>query len=115
MDGLIPRALFSMGFGALGALAIQGVVWLVQPKPPRFGQVDLVAIMQSEVEQMARKRVDGDPVDPAERSARIQQAVDSVAEAHGRVLLAKQALMAAPAGAVPDLTVAVRRRLGADQ
>lgn len=100
-----------MAFGALGAVALQGVIWLTAPPPPRFAQVDLVAIMEAEIAGMARQKIDGAAVDPQARAARIQNAVAAVAAESGRTILARQALIAGPMDQVPDLTDEVRRRL----
>ncbi len=108
---MIRQALFSMAFGALGAAALQGVVWLALPQPPRFAQVDLVAIMQDEIAGMTRERMDGREIDAQSRAAQIQDAVASVAAESGRTILAKQALVAGPMDEVPDLTDEVWRRL----
>lgn len=108
---MIRQALFAMAFGALGAIALQGVIWLTVPQPPRFAQVDLVAIMETEIAGMARQKIGGSDVDPQARAARIQSAVAAVAAESGRTILARQALIAGPMNAVPDLTDAVRRQL----
>jgi hypothetical protein len=108
---MIRQALFAMAFGALGAVALQGVIWLTVPQPPRFAQVDLVAIMETEIAGMARQRIGGTEVDPQSRAARIQDAVAVVAAESGRTILARQALIAGPMAEVPDLTDEVRRRL----
>jgi len=108
---LIRQALFAMTFGALGAVALQGVIWLTVPQPPRFAQVDLVAIMETEIAGMARQKIGGTEVDPQARAARIQSAVAAVATESGRTILARQALIAGPMDDVPDLTDEVRRRL----
>lgn len=108
---MIRRVLFSMAFGALGAAALQGVVWQVLPQPPRLAQVDLVAIMESEISGMARGRLGGHEIDARTRAARIQDAIVAVAAESGRTLLAKQALIADPMEAVPDLTDAVLRKM----
>lgn len=108
---MIRQALFSMLFGALGAVALQGIVWLTLPQPPRFAQVDLVAIMETEITGMARDRIGGRKIDAQARAARIQDAVAAVAAESGRTILARQALIAGPMDAVPDLTGEVRRRL----
>lgn len=105
------QALFAMAFGALGAVALQGVIWLIVPQPPRFAQVDLVAIMETEIAGMARQKIGGTEVDPQARAARIQSAVAAVAAESGRTILARQALIAGPMDEVPDLTDEVRRRL----
>jgi hypothetical protein len=101
---MIRQALFSMAFGALGAAALQGIVWMALPQPPRFAQVDLVAIMQDEITGMARDRLDGQEIDAQARAAQIQEAVAAVADESGRTILAKQALVAGPMHEVPDLT-----------
>lgn len=108
---MIRQALFAMAFGALGAVALQGVIWLIVPQPPRFAQVDLVAIMETEIAGMARQKIGGTEVDPQARAARIQDAVAVVAAESGRTILARQALIAGPMAEVPDLTDEVRRRL----
>lgn len=108
---MIRQALFAMAFGALGAVALQGVIWLIVPQPPRFAQVDLVAIMETEIAGMARQKIGGSEVDPQARAARIQNAVAAVAAESGRTILARQALIAGPMAEVPDLTDEVRRRL----
>lgn len=108
---MIRQALFAMAFGALGAVALQGVIWLTVPQPPRFAQVDLVAIMETEIAGMARQKIGGTEVDPQARAARIQSAVAAVAAESGRTILARQALIAGPMDDVPDLTDEVRRRL----
>lgn len=105
------QALFAMAFGALGAVALQGVIWLIVPQPPRFAQVDLVAIMETEIAGMARQKIGGTEVDPQARAAWIQSAVAAVAAESGRTILARQALIAGPMDEVPDLTDEVRRRL----
>ena len=76
---MIHQALFAMAFGALGSVALQGVIWLTVPQPPRFAQVDLVAIMETEIAGMARQRIGGTEVDPQARAARIQNAVAAIA------------------------------------
>lgn len=108
---MIRQALFAMAFGALGAVALQGVIWLTMPQPPRFAQVDLVAIMETEIAGMARQKIGGTEVDPQARAARIQSAVAAVSAESGRTILARQALIAGPMAEVPDLTDEVRRRL----
>jgi hypothetical protein len=108
---MIRQALFAMAFGALGAVAVQGVIWLTVPQPPRFAQVDLVAIMETEITGMARQKIGGTEVDPQARAARFQSAVAAVAAESGRTILARQALIAGPMDDVPDLTDEVRRRL----
>ena len=108
---MIRQALFAMAFGALGAVALQGVIWLIVPQPPRFAQVDLVAIMETEIAGMARQKIGGTEVDPQARAARIQDSVATVAAESGRTILARQALIAGPIDDVPDLTDEVRRRL----
>jgi hypothetical protein len=108
---MIRRALFSMAFGALGAAALQGVVWMVLPQPPRFAQVDLVAIMKDEITGMARERLGGQKIDAQVRAAQIQDAIATVAMESGRTILAKQALVAGPMDKVPDLTDEVWRKL----
>lgn len=108
---MIRQALFAMAFGALGAVALQGIIWLTIPQPPRFAQVDLVAIMESEIAGMARQKIGGSELDPQARAARIQSAVATVAAESGRTILARQALIAGPMDDVPDLTDEVRRRL----
>jgi hypothetical protein len=108
---MIRRALFSMAFGALGAAALQGIVWMALPQPLRFAQVDLVAIMQDEIEGMTRDRLGGQKIDAQVRAARIQDAVAAVAMESGRTILAKQALVTGPINEVPDLTDEVRRKL----
>ncbi|BCO29978.1 hypothetical protein TspCOW1_00810 [Thiohalobacter sp. COW1] len=108
---MIRQALFAMAFGALGAIALQGVIWLTVPQPPRFAQVDLVAIMETEIAGMARQKIGGSEVDPQARAARIQSAVAAVAAESGRTILARQALIAGPMDEVPDLTDEVRRQL----
>lgn len=108
---MIRQALFAMAFGALGAIALQGVIWLTVPQSPRFAQVDLVAIMETEIAGMARQKIGGSEVDPQARAARIQSAVAAVAAESGRTILARQALIAGPMDEVPDLTDEVRRQL----
>lgn len=108
---MIRQALFAMAFGALGAIALQGVIWMTVPQPPRFAQVDLVAIMETEIAGMARQKIGGSEVDPQARAARIQSAVAAIAAESGRTILARQALIAGPMNAVPDLTDEVRRQL----
>ena len=108
---MIRQALFAMAFGALGAVALQGVIWLIVPQPPRFAQVDLVAIMETEIAGMARQKIGGTEVDPQARAARIQNAVAAVAAESGTTILARQALIAGPMEDVPDLTDEVRRQL----
>jgi hypothetical protein len=108
---MIRRALFSMAFGALGAAALQGVVWMMLPQPPRFAQVDLVAIMQDEITGMTRERMGGRAIDAQARAALIQDAVAAVAMESGRTILSKQALVAGPMDGVPDLTDEVWRKL----
>jgi len=108
---MIRAALFSMLFGAVGAVAIQGVVWRAIPQPPRFGQVDLVAIMEGEVEGMARRKMGGEDIDAEGRARLIQDAVAAVAQESGRVLIARQALVAGAVADVPDMTERVRERL----
>lgn len=108
---MIRQALFAMAFGALGAIALQGVIWLTVPQSPRFAQVDLVAIMETEIARMARQKIGGSEVDPQTRAARMQSAVAAVAAESGRTILARQALIAGPMDEVPDLTDAVRRQL----
>jgi hypothetical protein len=108
---MIRNALFAMGFGALGAVAIQGVVWWAIPQPPRFAQVDLAAIMETEIEGMARGKIGGQQIDPQARAIRIQDAVAAVAAESGRTILARQALIAGPMDDVPDLTEEVKGKL----
>jgi hypothetical protein len=101
---MIRQALFSMAFGALGAAALQGIVWMALPQPPRFAQVDLVAIMQDEITGMTRDRLGGQEIDAQARAELIQDAVAAVAMESGRTVLAKQALVAGLMEEVPDLT-----------
>jgi hypothetical protein len=108
---MIRRALFSMTFGALGAAALQGIVWIALPQPPRFAQVDLVAIMGDEIKGLTHERLGGQKIDTQARAALIQDAIAAVALESGRTLLAKQALVAGPTDEVPDLTDEVRRKL----
>lgn len=108
---MIRRALLSMTFGALGAAALQGIVWITLPQPPRFAQVDLVAVMKDEIEGMTHERLGGQKIDAQVRAARIQDVIAAVATESGRTILAKQALVAGPMEEVPDLTDEVRRRL----
>jgi len=108
---MIRHALFSMTFGALGAAALHGIIWLALSQPPRFAQVDLVAIMEREITGMTQDRLDGREVDAQLRAMLIQDAVAAVAAESGYILLAKQALIAGPMDEVPDLTDEVRRRL----
>ena len=108
---MIRQALFSMAFGALGAAALQGVVWMALPHPPRFAQVDLVTIMQEEIAGMTRERMGGREIDAQARATLIQDAVAAVAMESGRTILAKQALVAGPMDGVPDLTDEVWRKL----
>lgn len=108
---MIRRALFSMAFGALGAAALQGIVWMALPQPPRFAQVDLVDIMEREIKGMTQGRLAGREVDAQGRVAKLQAVLAAVAAESGRILLARQALVADPLYEVPDLTDEVRRRL----
>lgn len=111
MDIVIRQALVSMFFGALGAIAIQGVVWLVVPQPPRFAQVDLVGIMETEIAGMAKAKIEGGQIDAQARAQLIQDAVAAVATDSGRTILARQALIAGPVEHIPDLTEEVKKRM----
>lgn len=108
---MIRRALFSMGWGALGALLLQGIVWVALPHPPRFAQVDLVTLMSEQVRSMAAQAQAGAQVDVASRGAQIQKALAAVASRSGRTLLASQALVAGATSDIPDLTDQVRQEL----
>jgi xanthosine utilization system XapX-like protein len=107
-----------MVFGALGAVATYGALRLASPPPARFALVDLVSILHSEIESLAKRRVDGEPMPTEEAAARAQQVHDAILEVaneHGRVILARQVMVTAPTDDVPDLTEAVRARLGLRQ
>jgi len=104
---MIGRALFAMGFGMLGALALQGAVWLIMPPPPRLAQVDLVAIMQDEVRDLAGAHGAGKQIDTSGRAAVIQEALRTVSAETGHVLIARQAVLADP-GMIPDFTDRIR-------
>jgi hypothetical protein len=108
---MIKQALFSLGFGALGGLVLQSVMILVLPQTPRFAQVDLVEVMQDEIESMAKTKIDGNVIDPNQRAARVQSAIADIAAETGRTIIVRQALIAGPAGDVPDYTQELKARL----
>ena len=108
---MIRRALLSMGWGMLGALLLQGIVWVTVPRPPRLARVDMVAIMSEQVKRMAAQARAGTKVDIAARGAQIQNALARVAARSGRTLIASQALVAGTTADIPDLTDQVRQEL----